>query len=450
MSNCQIKVAHLAALALLGGATAFAIPESAPVYTFCEEERNDCCEYPQYINAEDAIDEGSDPERSARDCFYITGTLKEDCIWDIEPKCALRVYDKPHPARNSSGGVIAGQFCEPILHSSDNFGWIYDVVPIDGAIRMGVAAFQDAFDGSINGLNNNARHGEYGEVTVKLYYGGFPETTTGSREAVQEVRADDCYVFQFNGNDALRVSFIIPNDVQVVDIQCCDDTGTVGVCYDIDFYHISGLDPLGAYAVQVVGGLTPGCDYDKTDTVVGIYNKQCFQIAIDDDGGQDPYSQVVAYAEVDGTLVVAVTGKGDENFNGLLDSGEPSYDFFLKQLRIRGQVPSDTEFCPGSSTGHCECDDCGGDGDVIRYSRAVWDDSRYANWFSPGNPPESRVDHGVCGGYCIKITPAEDGHGSPGGGGTVVDANRVDINGDEHINASDLALLLSFWGPVQR
>lgn len=447
MSNCQIKVAHLAALALLGGATAFAIPESAPVYTFCEEERNDSCEYPQYINAEDAIDEGSNPVRSARDCFYITGTLKEDCIWDIEPKCALRVYDKPQPARNASGNPIAGQFCEPILRSSDNFGWIRGVTPIDGAIRLGVAAFQDAFDGSINGLNNNARHGEFGEVTVKLYYGGFPETA-GSRDAV-EVRADDSYVFQFNGNDALRVSFIIPNDVQIVDIQCCDDTGTVGVCYDIDFYHIRGLTPLAPYAVQVVGGLTPGCDYTKTDTVVGIYNKQCFQIAFDDDGGQDPYSELVTYAEMDGTMVIAVSGKGDADFNGLLDSAQDSYQFFLKTLRIRGHVPPDTQFYPGSSTGHCECDDCGGDGDVIRYARSVWDNALYAAWFSPGNPPESRVDHGVCGGYTIKVSPAVNGSSHPGGG-SVVDATRVDINGDHHINASDLALLLSFWGPVQR
>lgn len=446
MSNCQIKVAHLAALALLGGATAFAIPQSAPVYTFCERECNDSCEYPQYIHAGDARD--CLTQQSAADCFYITGKLQADCVWDIEPKCALRVFNKPQPARTSTGAPISGQWCEPVIASSDNFGWIHNVAPIDGAVRLGVAAFQDAFDGTINGLNNNALHGEFGEVTIKVYY-NWPDGETNTVRS--EECPDDYYVFQFHGNDALRVSFIIPSGVPTVDIQCCDDTGTVEVCYDVDFYHISGLVPLEAYAVQVIGGLDKDCN--KTDTVIGIYNKNCFQIAFDDDGGQGGYSEVVTYAELDGTMVVAVSGKGDADFNGLLDSSQDSYFLFLTTLRIRQQVPSGTHFVPGASVccyGSHQRDECCNYEDVIRYSRAVWDDTRYTNWFSHGNPPESRVDHGICGGYCLKISRANHVPVSPGGGGSVMTPSRVDINGDLRIDASDLALMLSFWGPVDR
>jgi hypothetical protein len=428
MSNRDLKAARLAALALFAGSAAYAVPVSIPNYTFCEDEINDYCDRAQYINALDAIDEVT--LESATDCFYITGKLQADCVWDIAPKCALVVYGKPQPARTSTGAVIPNNFCEPIIASS-NEGILEGVTPIDGAVRLAVAALTDAFDGTVNGLNNNGRHNERGEVTIKVRY----NSETGER-----VRPDQKYTFHFqNGSDALRWAIVVPSDTTSVDIECDNETGTVEVCYDIDFYHITGLEAGQAYAVQVIGGLTPECV--KTDTVLGIYNKECIQIAFDDDGGQDMYSQVITYAEIDGSITVAVSGKGDEDFNGLLDATQQDYFDFLNILDVRHDLAY--TYYPGSSTK----DDS--EGDVIRYPRSIWDDTRYTAFFSPGNPPESRYDHGICGGYCIKVSVADHVSSGPGGsGGSVMTPARADVNADGFVNAQDLALMLSYWGTV--
>lgn len=444
MSKCQTTAAGLAALALFGAASALAVPQTRPLFTFIEREDNDFCDRAQSINAYDASMYTEDPQ--ARDCFYITGKLQQDCVWDIEPKCALRVYDKPQPARNSTGGVIAGQFCEPIVASSDT-GELHYVVPIDGAVRLAVAAVSDAFDGTVNGLVNNGPHGEKGEVTIKVFYNDDAHTRT-----VYEV-PDQYYVFHFvNGADALRVAFIIPSWVRDVNILCCNNTGVVGVCYDTDFYHVTGLDAGQPYCVSVIGGLNPACD--KTDTYVGIFNKNCFEIGADDDSGQGPYSEICTFAENDGSITIGVTGHGDTDFDGLLDSTQAQFYDFLEFLYIRYQWgPGRNGFVHGASTK----DDSYSD--VIRYPRTIIDPithaavplwETYPNFFAPGAPPESRFDHGICGGYCIKVQKATHVAGGSSGGGAVMDGHRADLDGNGRVNSVDLALLLSYWGPVNR
>lgn len=434
MANHLRTAAGLAALAFLGVASSYAAPEAKPVYTFCEEEDNDLCSSPDIIDASEAVASLGGDE-SQRDCFYITGKLQEDCIWDIEPNCALRVYDKPAQCRDTSGNIIPGAFYEPIIRSGKG---VLSNVPVlsDRTVRIGVAANPDAFDGTINGLNNNGAHREVGEVTVKVTW------TTG--DDGQPRGGGENYVFTFvNGSDAGRFAVVVPPGVTTVNIECCDDTGTQEVCYDVDHYLIRNLIPSAAYSIEVIGGLDHDCR--KTDTLIGWFDKNCLLHATDDDSGTGVYSHLFVFAEVDGTLRFAVTGSGDEDFNGLEDRKQQDYFRFLQRLWILDNFIVD--YRQGASL----CCDDGSAGDVTRYPRQLWDSYHFLNEFY--GAPEGYFDHDVCGDYTIKVSLAQ--HIDPGNRPSfpplvILNGARADVNGDGFVNASDLALMLSFWGqPVQ-
>lgn len=426
--------------ALMLGATATAVPQARPLHTFCEVEDNDTWDRAQVLDANVAA--AVSGVQQPVDCFFVTGKLQMDYIWDIEPKCALRAYAKPQPARTSTGQAIPGQTYEPILASS-NVGVIDSLTPNDdNTVRLAVASLMDAFDGTVNGLSQNGPHNERGEVTVELFI-------NRSASQLDGVTPDQSYVFRFkSGTDALRLAFIAPG-AQYVTVRCRQNTGTVGVCYDTDFYRIVGLVPGNPYCITVVGGVTDRCT--KTDTVLGWYDKQGYRIGGDDGFNDDHagtvYPEICVYADVDGSIWFAISGKGDEDFDGLLDATEDQYFDFLALVAVRhGFVAA---YRQGASVTDASA------ADVIRYPRAFvdrfgetvtfWEDPRYAALFAPGAPPEAHVAHGVCGSYCIKVQPAEHtSGGQPPVGQT--GAARADINNDGVINASDLALLLSYWG----
>ncbi len=620
--------------ASLGAAAAYAVPQAIPTYTFCEEEDNDLCVLAQEIDASLAVAMTGNVEE-VRDCFYITGKLQEDCVWDRQPKCAMRAFGKPEPARGSDGRVINGEFCEPLVATSVN-GRILGLAPnSDGTIRLAVGITIDALDGTVNGLGQNEPHGDTGEVTIKVFCEGDDD---GPARGLEE-DPDFEYVFRFvNGSDGLRVAFECDSAVESVDIHCCDDTGTIPVCYDVDFYNVTNLIPGRAYCVTVVGGQTPSCE--KTDTKLGWFDKNCNMIGgidgyDDDSGNPSPYSNLCVFADGDGALRFGVTGGaegpsfftgeggtfndtgnnqsgalvseifvedsgpidditvclkgfrhewigdviatlihkdtgtkikfisnvgnpiptggdgydgnvdgeycfnemadedfedaaaanssngtgshgvippgtyrsidpenpddnltafigedrqgtwcliledtfseeadgaitewclsfgtdmiGDCNFNGLEDSMEEDYFFFLVLLDVF-EIGS-FEYRPGASTKDDTIDQ------VIRYPRRVWNDDdgflcdllenmeRFDVEHCPldaGRTVESFFDHGVCGGYCIKIQLAE--HVDPSERPTfppiTVGGAGPDMNNDGFVNASDLAALLSHWGIV--
>ncbi len=459
MSKCRLTAASLAAVALVGAATSFAVPVSRPVYTFCENEDNDLCENFDRIDADDAVSANDDNEE-ARDCFFITGKLQKDCVWDIQPKCALRHYGKPEPCYTAGGPggspplpqPIPGVFREPLLDQS-NTGALYEIEPVERIVRLGVAALMDATDGTINGLAQNDPHGELGEVTIKVFYNtGEEGEGPGGALTGKTGYPDQVYVWRFlNGADALRVAFEIPRqveedlrgdvDVTSVDVLCCNDTGTVGICWDVDFYKIRNLIDEEPYCITVIGGLDEDCE--KTDTILGWYDKNCNPIGgadgVDDDGGQGVYSELCVFADGRGDIRFAVSGSGDANFNGLLDSVENDYFTFLFVYNLTHDG-EDFEHRPGASTKD--------DSYVYvnRYPRSVWDEEGWTQ----GNPIESLYDHGVCGEYCIKVRRGLHADSpDPDDGPALVGAARADMNQDGVVNAGDLAVLLSHWGVVQ-
>jgi len=455
MKMLQYAAAGTAAVALVGAAQTAAVPFAEPAYTFCEDDGyNSLCDYYQEINAWDAVSYTGN--QLARDCFYINGKLQKNCVWDITPKCALVAFNKPVQSFSAAGQPLPGHFYEPILANTATSGGnaLYGLTPIDGQIRLGVTAVMDAFDGTVNGLASNSPHGEVGEVTIKVYYNG---GKTARGYVVDE--PDDSYVFRFqSGADALRVAFPVPQGVESVDVVCCNDTGTVEICYDVDFYKIRGLRPGQPYCLTVVGGLNYDCE--KTDTLLGWFDKNCnliFSNGLDDDGGLGVYSNLCIFADGDGDIRFAISGSGDENFNGLNDATEKDYFDFLDLLNTFQIEGYPFSYMPGVSTKNDTYEY------VNRYPRTVWD-GLFRNPglgintptpFGPlttGEAPETFFQHGVCGEYVIKVrygTHVEpEGNGGNGGGNgdVLTGPARADLNGDGIVNAQDLAILLSFWG----
>lgn len=249
-------------LATLGAASAAGDPQGEPLFTFCEEEDNDRCERAQEIDAQTAVAETD--FFKARDGFFLTGKLQKDEVWDCEPKSALIAYGKPTQCFDEAGRAIPNRFAEPILATSLS-GQLSDLAPLaDGTVRLGLAATSDANDGTINGLASNDAHQEFGEVTLKVFF----NDAGGPRG--EELAPDETYVFDFqNGSDALRVAFQVPSSVSTVDVIACEDTGTVEVAWDTDFYNITNLKPNRPYCLTVVGGLTDMSPFPAALAAVG-------------------------------------------------------------------------------------------------------------------------------------------------------------------------------------
>ncbi len=418
---------------------ASAVPSSpVPAFTWCEEEDNDVCTSALVFDANDVVFlTGSE---AARDQFWITGKLHEDCIWERETKCAIRAYDKAEPARNSSGQIVQNSTCEPLVASSLS-GDLLGLMPnSDGTIRLGVTVPMDALDGTVNGLGQNHPHGEIGQLKIKVFCPGDDDGPARGGAGDDEPDFVYCWEFQ-NGADALRVAFEC--DVAgPVDVICCRDEGTIPICYDVDFYQIENLIPGESYCIEIIGGLTPECE--KTDTTLGIFDKQWFLIpGIDspnDDGRQPPYSKVTAFADGEGALRFAVSGRQDLNFNGLIDTAED--EFFFNLVRLNVIYDESFEFHPGASVKEDATRDL-----VIRYPREIWE---MEEW-TPGEPPEFLAAHGVCGGYCVQIAlvnhVSESDRRRPDPMQSRLMLHRVDVNGDGVVNASDLAFVLSLWTP---
>lgn len=429
MGKYGCTAASLAAMAFAG--VALAAPQADPVYTFCEDEGNDKFERRQTIDIDQAkaITENED----ADDCTFITGKLQKDCAWDCEPKCALVAYDKPVQCYDSNGDPVLGLFAEPIVARSLD-GNLFGVTPNDdGTIRLGVAATSDAFDFTVNGLAFNGPHGAKGEVTVKLF------VVENGTTRVEEEEADEEYVFNFqNGSDALRVAFQIedlyrgsndPNGLSV-DILCCEDTGTVEIAWDVDYYEVTGLEAGEPYCITVVGGLDMNCE--KTLTKLGEFNKNGLLVRVSE--GM-PYAEICTFADDQGRLRFAISGPEDCNFNGFKDSVEEDIEFLELQLFFEYGI--EAEYKGGSSTKDERSR-------AVRLPREVWEDLG----LECGSPVETDFQHGQDGGYCIKIRRADhvDEPNTPPTTIGEMSATRADLDGSGRVDSADLALLLSQWG----
>ncbi len=451
-----------AALSTASVATAVDLPD--PTYTYCELEGLN------WTSRVDLMDRGNDgfdyieivtaPTEFA-DCFYITGKLQKDCIWDRQPKCCLIAYSKPLAAFDESGRSIG--LVEEVLQVADPFEGMahLELLPLnDGTVRIGVASVFDCFDGTLNGLFSNGLHGETGEVTIGVNFSDLPPAPRN------EVMHDEEYTFNFGegrwindgfrgdtdgrpvllrppGNDALRLAYVVPEGTNLVEIWCDDSTGTTEVCWDVDFYWVEGLEERELYCITQVGGKDYDCN--ATDTAIGWFDKNGNQQGGDfginigkASSNVAQYSEICVIADDLGSIRFAVSGAADRNFNGLDDWGELMYLEFLEEegyIEDDNNVVKGENWIPGASTKTNVSD-------VVRLSREDFDE--YPMF---AQPPA----HGVCGCYTYKVrlnphTDEGDDDDDFGGGGL---AQRADMSGDGFVDAVDLAMLLSFWGPVQ-
>ncbi len=426
MGKYGCTAASLAAMAFAG--VALAAPEADPVFTFVEDEANDSFGARQEIDVDRA--RSVTDNEDADDCTFITGKLQKDCAWDCEPKCALVAYDKPVQCYDSNGEPVLGLFAEPIVARSLD-GALLGVAPNDdGTIRLGVAATSDAFDFTVNGLAFNGPHGAKGEVTVKL----FVNENGTTRGPV----ADEEYVFQFqNGSDALRVAFGMedlargaPTEGLTVDILCCEDTGTVEIAWDTDYYEVTGLEDGEPYCVTVVGGLDMNCD--KTLTKLGEFDKNGLLVRVSEGS---PFAEICTFADDQGNLRFAISGPEDCNFNGFKDSEEENIEFLELQLFFEYGLTE--EYVGGSSTKDRRSQ-------AVRLPREVWDDLG----LECGSPVETDFQHGQDGGYCIKVRRADhvDEPNTPPTTIGEMSVARADLDGSGEVDSADLAILLANWG----
>ncbi len=431
-SNLKNLTTCFTGFALAGASVALAVDLPDPVYTYCETEQerltvprtgegnNDAFMYSEIVTA---------PTEFA-ECFYITGKLQKDCIWDRQPKCCLIRYSKPLTAFDETGRNIG--LVEEVLDIEDVFNLGTTIWPVldDQTLRIGVTSVFDCFDGTLNGLFSNGLHDDTGEVTLSL------DPNDGDSEV---------YTFRFEeGREALRLAFIFPI-AATVEIECDDFLGTKEVCYDVDFYWVEGLEPRELYCISQVGGKDYDCE--ATDTVLGWFdkngNRQGGDLGLADGplaGNVLEYPELCVIADDMGHVRFAISGTGDEDFNGLLDGEQEDFFEFLED---EGYIPDDNNvikgenWVPGASTKTNPSED------LIRLSREDFDD-----YPDVACPPE----HGICGCYTLKVylNEHDDAEGDDdddfGGGGL---AARADMSGDGFVDAVDLAMLLSFWGPVQ-
>ncbi len=427
-SNARTLRVCFAGLGMAVASAALAVDLPDPVYTYCEIE---VAEFRQLPNSNDVFGDSeivSAPSEFA-DCFYITGKLQKDCIWDRQPKCCLISYSKPLTAFDETGRNIG--LVEEVLSIEDLFsGSNSFAVPVldDGTIRIGVTSVFDCFDGTLNGLFSNGLHGTTGEVEVSVSF---------------SIRGADPYTFRFEeGREALRLAYVADEGSDVALITCVDDRGTKEICYDVDYYWVTGLTSRELYCITQVGGKTYDCE--ATDTVLGWFDKNGNQqggpLGIGDSGTSNvsAYAELCVIADDLGEIRFAISGFGDENFNGLRDDAEETYFEFLEDeeyIEDTNNVVKGEGWRPGSSTKT-------NPDDVVRLSREDFDE--YPGFACP-------PDHGVCGCYTLKVrlnehTDEGDDDDDFGGGGL---AARADMSGDGLVDAVDLAMLLSFWGPVQ-
>ncbi len=412
------------------------LPE--PVFTYCELERSEAqmSGFPGRGIEAPSNDQFSEIESIVAptefaDCFYITGKLHKDCVWDRQPKCCLVEYSKPLQAFDSEGRSLG--LVEEVLQVADVFSGeaVMNLSSlIDRTIRIGVTSVFDCFDGTLNGLFSNGLHGDLGEVRLIVDGGGVIET----------------YDFRFEeGREALRLAYVIPSAPgELVTVTCFDSTGTKEVCYDVDFYWVQGLTPRELYCITQVGGKNYDCE--ATDTSLGWFDKNGnlqggdLGFAESSEGNNvSVYPEMCVIADDLGDIRFAITGVTDDNFNGLVDEFEEPFFELLEELEYiedTNNVTKGEGWTPGASAKT-------NPNDLVRLSREDFDEHPLL-----ANPP----DHTVCGCYTLKVRLNEhtdeggDDDDDFGGGGL---AARADMSGDGLVDAVDLAMLLSFWGPVQ-
>lgn len=117
--------------------------------------------------------------------------------------------------------------------------------------------------------------------------------------------------------------------------ECADDAGVnlygsldmpLFINGDVDYFRVTGLEPGSVYEATIVAGMTPGNVF--TDTLLGWFVGPGEAVAVDDNSGPLlGYSRISFSADGSGEATLAVTGHGDDDFNGIMDPSMP-YEMF--------------------------------------------------------------------------------------------------------------------------
>ncbi len=327
--------------------------------------------------------------------FCLVGKLEKRYAPDCEPDTFMVLFDKLNNfvAADDNASPKGNGWASAITGVTDADGFINNG---DGtrSLRIGVTGRADGFDGNFNGLNQNAAHQQRGAFTVYVTYFDAGGAEVGAFE----------YTDEFAGAEAFYINDTVPAAAVSADI-CIDNTvGEVLNCSDVDFYMIENLVPLCEYCITTVGGID--CECRPTDTLLGWFDKNMGLIDLDDESGPVPgYARLCVTADVDGRARIAVTGSGDEDFDGYLDG----------QLLTTGGQP----FGAGAS------------------GRA------------PVECPDYLEGHGVCGCYTldIEVNHPHSGNNEEPTEEDLQDAmSHGDLNMDGFTNTADLGILLGNFG----
>jgi len=331
--------------------------------------------------------------------FCLVGKLEKRYAPDCEPDTFMVLFDKLNTfvAADDNSSPKGNGWASAITGVTDADGFIDNG---DGtrSLRMGVTGRADGFDGNFNGLNQNGAHKQFGGFTLFVTYFNAGGGVAGTFEYSDEFAS---------GAEAFYINDTVPADAVSADI-CIDNTvGEVLNCTDVDYYMLEGLVPLCEYCITTVGGLD--CECRPTDTLLGWFDKNMGLIDLDDESGPVPgYARLCVTADVDGKARIAVSGSGDEDFDGFRDG---------QLLNTGGQTV--------------------GIGGGLGGERA------------PTECPDFLEGHGVCGCYTLEIQvnhPHSEENDDPTEDELQGAMDHGDLNMDGYTNTADLGILLGNFG----
>jgi len=144
-------------------------------------------------------------------------------------------------------------------------------------------------------------------------------------------------------------------DATVIDAGTCAEGSGVGIHGiidapvfingDVDFFEVMGLTPGAAYDAVITAGLDGANRF--TDTVLGWFVDAGTPVAVDDNSGlRDVYSKLTFTADAGGSAVLAVSGHGDDDFDGHMDMsmaydeyGHGGYVLMIRLSPPEGEAP---------------------------------------------------------------------------------------------------------------
>ncbi|MCB9848215.1 MAG: PD40 domain-containing protein [Phycisphaeraceae bacterium] len=367
----------------------------------CDDfEPNDECELPQEIDSDICGP-------------YLSGLLEMRCTPGCQPDTFMVLFNKQNQviAMNNNGSHAG----------NGKASGLYDITAANGLspgngsdlwLRIGVSGYPDGLGGEVfNGFHQNGPHGQLGEFKMTVtFYDGNGEIISPAivqDSGGHDVVVDNPFVYENRfetGAEAFRLNFQGPRALQgggttaSASIEIDNTTGQDPLCDDVDFFKYTGLVPLQDYCIVMVGGYSKDCT--PLNAQLGWFDKKCDEaIVIDCDSGPAGYPQICTTADANGEIIIGVTGKGDDDFDGYLTPPAPD----------------------GRAVDGC---------------------------------PDPAGDHGVCGCYTLCIMPF-DPHGGVPLNEPLVSAEQValeqamhhgDMNQDGRTDTADLGLLMGRFG----